>query len=419
MNKKSFVINFISIFLYFFLLLGFFWGEDLNGGAKPDFYSYIDTAELFSNDFINTFLNYDERNDRHSPVTIILISQLIKLEFSIVSIRLIGLHISLLIIVIFYKCLKIKFQSVDSFYLKLLTLLFFLSPTFRALSIWPDSRIYGLLFFILSSFYFLKFTYKNKNFLYVFLNTLYLSISSYFSPNFSLFSLYYAFYFFVYYRLSIFFIYYIIFNLLLAFPAFYYLFVLDVFFLGSANTPASQNFNFNFFSLENFSNKILIILSIIFFYFLPILFHDYEKIRDFFIKEFKSLKFFLLIIFFLLNIFYFNYEPIFTGGGIFFQISNFIFGNNILFYFVTFFAFYFFLIKNFSLNNILILIILIASNPQLTIYHKYYDPLVLYLFFTMFNLKIDREYFTIKNISLWYIFYGVFIILSIYKIKYI
>ena len=117
--------------------------------------------------FLNTnnleSLNYDERNDRHSPVIIILISQLFKLGFEESLVRFIGLNICLLNIVFFYKCLSIKFKLVDPFYLKLLSFVILLSPTFRALSIWPDSRIYGLMFFLISLFYFLKFQLEKKN----------------------------------------------------------------------------------------------------------------------------------------------------------------------------------------------------------------------------------------------------------------
>ena len=35
--------------------------------------------------------------------------------------------------------------------------------------------------------------------------------------------------------------------------------------------------------------------------------------------------------------------------------------------------------------------ILIFSNPQITVYHKYYDPLLLILFFSLFKIDIKFE----------------------------
>jgi hypothetical protein len=140
----------------------------------------------------------------------------------------------------------------------------FISPTFRSLAIWPDSRLFGLLFFVLSLIFFLKFKEsKHKPFYYCLLNILFLSLSSYISPNFSIFSIYFFYYFakkFDYKKIFII----VIFNLFLAFPAFYYLFILKVFFLTSGKTPGfdGNGIAFDF----NFANKILLISSIIFFH---------------------------------------------------------------------------------------------------------------------------------------------------------
>ena len=415
--KKNYILYISGLILYFSLIFGYSINEDLNGGAKPDFYSYVGTANLFANDFLNTFLNYDERNERHSPVIIILISQLFKLGFEESSIRFISLNICLLNIVFFYKCLRIKFKLVDPFYLKLLSFVILLSPTFRALSIWPDSRIYGLMFFLISLFYFLRFQLEKKDYNYVFFNAFYLAISSYFSPNFGVFSIYFFLYFLFYYQFTQKLFLYILINILLAYPAFHYLFVMDVFFLTGSTTPASQFYDDDFFSFSNFSNKMLIIVSIIFFYYLPLLL--IKKINLIFKTE---KNFFFIIIIFLLvltNIIFFNYKVVFTGGGIFFLASNYIFDNNYLFYLFTLFAFFIFFIKFFNYNNLFIIILLIITNPQLTIYHKYYDPLLVFLFFTIFDFGIKKEYFNIKNISLWYLLYMFLISVSFYKIYYI
>ena len=50
--KKNFNIIIFSL-LYSSLLIGFFFGEDLNRGAKPDFYSYIDSAQATNRSELN------------------------------------------------------------------------------------------------------------------------------------------------------------------------------------------------------------------------------------------------------------------------------------------------------------------------------------------------------------------------------
>jgi len=49
MSNKT--INYLAILFYLSLLAGFFLNEDLNGGAKPDFYSY----DKLINSFVYNF----------------------------------------------------------------------------------------------------------------------------------------------------------------------------------------------------------------------------------------------------------------------------------------------------------------------------------------------------------------------------
>ena len=117
-------------------------------------------------------------------------------------IRLINLHLSLISIIYFYKCLLLKFTNTNKNYLILISATLLLSPTFRSLSIWPDSRIYGLHFFIISTFFYLKFIYIEKKIYYCYLNIILLAISSYFSPNFSLFSIFFLYQFYKHFKIS-------------------------------------------------------------------------------------------------------------------------------------------------------------------------------------------------------------------------
>ena len=142
--KKEF---FFLFFLYLTLLLSFFLGENSTGGAKIDFPVNKQLIFDFSENLIGTLLSYNEYSHRHSPVFLILLSLFKKAGFNIDFIRIVHLHLSLLLPIVFFQCLKIKYLNNNKKIFIFLISLIFLSPTFRTLSIWPDSRLLGLILF--------------------------------------------------------------------------------------------------------------------------------------------------------------------------------------------------------------------------------------------------------------------------------
>ena len=155
----------------------------------------------------------------------------------------------------------------------------------------------------------------------------------------------------------------------------------------SGKTPGpNETFALSF----NFADKILIISTIILFHLIPIFINSsyYKKIFDYFKKNI-----FTILILFTILIYFFNYQLSYTGGGVFFQISNLFFENNYLFYIVSFFSISFiFYLSSLSLNNFLLMAILILSNIQNSIYHKYYEPLVIILFFTLLENVSSEDF---------------------------
>ena len=409
--SDKFLLGFYFL-CYSSLILGFYLNENSTGGAFLDYQNQNIIINFFVNDFYKTLLTYDQFSTRHSPVLLILISLLKKIEFSDIIIRLTYLHLNLLLPYFFYKILKTKFPSNKNFLYFLLSCVLFLSPTFRSLSIWPDSRILGLLLFTISIFFYIKFE-KRQKYKYAILNIIFYTLSSYISPNFSVFSIFFVLKFFITYRLSLKFIYIVLINIILCAPAFIYLLSLESNFLFKSAAPgASVDYNLWF----NFSNKILCISTIIVFYLIPFLATNMIKINLQIISEKKY--FFLTTIFlYLICLYYFNYQLEYGGGGIFFQASNKFFSNNYLFYFISFLSI---LICNYlgSINkfNYVVLFLIILSNPQLTIYHKYFDPFLYIAFFSLFNLNIDQKILcSNKTIIFFYIFSAFFLIISLLK----
>ena len=396
-DNNNFKIIFFTLY-YIFFITAFYINEDSTGGAFNDYLGYKNLINLFINDFKETLLNFDQYGERHSPITIILLSQFYKTGLSDELIRFFFFNTSIISVIFFYKCLKIKFQDTKTNYLFLIALTFFLSPIVRSLSVWPDSRIFGFLFFIISVYFYLKYFYLKKKIMYSYLNLFFLALASYFSLNFCLFGIYFFFKFFNELNIKKKMFHYLIISFVLIFPAFYYLFILDIFFIDPGLTPGNNINSLGIKNNLNLSNKILIISSIIFFYSLPFIFYfkKFFLLKNLYIKEIL-----ILLIFLLLIIYLFNYKIEFTGGGIFFKISNLLFGSNLIFFCISIYSILFIYllfkpVKN--LNNFLILILLLISNPQLSIYHKYYDPLLLFLFFTIFEIKINKDYFNFRNI---------------------
>ena len=192
--KKKITENQFSIILllsfYCLLLLGFIFDENSTGGAYPDYVNQKEISIFFANDFFNSLFNYDKFPHRHSPVIPAFFSLLEKINLNDSYIRLISLHLGLLLPIFFFKSLKIKFKKINKLYLILLTGLIFLSPIFRSLLIWPDSRIFGLAIFSISIYYYCKFQ-TNKKFIYAIYCTFFYAFASYVSLNFALFAIFF------------------------------------------------------------------------------------------------------------------------------------------------------------------------------------------------------------------------------------
>ena len=407
-NKNIF---FTFLILYLSLIFGFYFDENLNYGAQGD-WIYTDLPPIIdlSNNFKETLLNYESYGHRHSPVYLIFLSFFKKIGFPVDIIRFLHLNISIFLIYIFFKCLSLKFKEIDKTILLLLAFSIFLSPTFRSLAIWPSSIIAGLIFFLFSIYEFIKYQ-QNKSNISLWKNIVYLILSSYISPNFSLFIFYFLYHYLKSHKLSYLILICLI-CLILSLPALYYLFYLDINFL-TAGTPGLDENNpigLNF----NFSNKILIISSIILFQCIPFLINKNILIK---ILNFFKENIIAILAFLSLNIVFFDYSMQYTGGGIFFQISNYLVKNNLIFYFFCFLSIgliWYFSKRNY--NNLLIFIILIASNIQNTIYHKYYDPLLMILLFTLINTDLSKAFLRKKiNVIYPYIFYLIFIFMRIIK----
>ena len=394
--KEKYFIYLLFSSLYVSLLIGLYLNEDNLGGAAHDSMHHFKISEKFSENFFKTFNEFGNiEQTRNSPIFWIFLSFFSKL-FSYKSIQFLNTILIIPLTYFFFKCLKIKYKGVKLLHLAFLSSFLFLSPSLRSLIIWPYSLSWGLFFFVISIYFFLK--YENNLNLFNSLKIISsLAIASYIYPSFAVFYLFYIYKIFKNQNIKTFFL-VIFLSLVISLPCFYYILSRDVI----SSFQGSQGFNVSLNQSFNLSNKILIISTICFYILLPII--NFKRIFEK-ILEIKKRKIYLIIIFCFVNFYFFNFPHSFLGGGFFHKVSNFLFGNNILFFLFSIFSIlYLFSISDEKFENYLLLIILILYNPQLTIYIKYFDPLVFIIFLTLFNFDL-KEHISKKNFR-FYQFYG-------------
>ena len=412
MNKSRNVFILVTI-LFLSIIFSYIILEDTLGGAKHDFTFHEKFVILFAEDFKNTFRDYGkgELLARNSPIFYIVLSFIYKSGIELDKIKYLNIISIPLLIYPFYSCLKIQFKNIDRNLLIFLSFIVLLSPTVRSLIVWPSPILYGFIFFLFSVKFYLEFANRKKIKLQNALkNTFYLALASYITPNFSVFVIFFLYKFFLEFKISKKFFYIVVLNCLLAIPAFIYYFINDFYFFEVTVREVGLNVKLNIF------NKIVIILSLIFFYYIP--FINRKLIKNLFNSLKELNRHYILILFFLISVYFFNFPIGNFGGGIFYHLSQFIFANNIIIFVVFFLAIFLFQeAKLINFNNLLIFLCLILYNLQVSIYHKYFDPLLLIIILCLIsNNRIINNKIFIEITKKYYLLYLFFLGASFYKV---
>jgi hypothetical protein len=402
----------VTICLLILVLLSFVYsfvtGEDSLGKAEHDYIRNNFFLYSFSENFNLAIQKYGTYGEvRNLPTFNIIFAQFIKLGIEISNLKYLNLPILILLIFYFLKSLKIKYKNLSLNSKILFSCIILLSPTIRSLVNFTYPFLWALCFFVISIFFYLNFknyeTNKLKNALYCILH---LVIASYITPNFSVFIIIFLFQFFKEFQLSKSFFQICFFSFILSLPALSFLIYKDFYIF------KNEVFSITYSEKFNVSNKIIIITSILSLFFIPYLVKWNIK-KDLTSIKLKSL--FYISCFFLLCIFFFDFEPG-AGGGIFYQFSKLFFKNNFFLFFIFFASlllFNFFGLYN--IENFIIFISLILYNLQYTIYYKYYDPLLLFIFLFLAKIK-KNDTLDINNLGKrYFIFYVFFLLLNIFK----
>ena len=391
MHNKSGIIFFVVTFST--LLIGFLFNEDVSGGGTSgDFYYTLNyVAELKENIFAVSEFTV------HLPLHYIILSRIDYFINNETILRFLFLIISISIPLLFYLCLKIKFISLSSNKALIISSSIFLFPSFRYSAIWANAHITALIFFLLSTYFFLrvkKFSLYNIN---IYLNLFFLAMATYSRQYYALFFLFYLYLYyknfkFLYFSLISFYIF------LLSLPGWVLIYYNPQFLLGGNGAPI--------FSLKLY-NSLLISSSIILVYFIPLIFFILLKKRDFFYKNYFFLSIFTLISFFIVlfsSIFFdYNFK---LGGGVFLKASRFFFSNNLLFYLTSIIGFIvIFYLASKHKDNLIILTILLFGFSGSYVLQKYYEPMLFIIIYLYLKTNFNSNLLNLKFILFSYLYY--------------
>lgn len=396
-DKTKVLIIILSILTY---VLIFFFKEHSPSGSQVDFNSFVfNNIQIFKNDFYYAIKNYGLLGDGNYPLFYIFHAYLNPFSSSpsayLISTSIIGF---ITFIIFAFSLKNLKFNNIDSL---LFSSLILILPWFNGRAHWGTSANLGLLFLIISFYFFTKIknNQDNFNFKNIFLLTFFSSAALYTRNSFIFFPIFLIFYFFIntfnFKYKSWLILNYTFFSI----PGFILIFLWG----GIFDTK-----NLDIFSLhspKNIIKNIPILLNYLFFYLWPIFFVELNKIgsNKFFQKYFYSFIT-ILMVFALLTLFgkmeyLSNYV---LGGGVTLEFGYMVGDKfNIIFLITSAIGLSFlfsFLKFDFKNNFILFFLIFIIFGFPQALYQDYLEPLLIFLFFL--GIINSNAIFYLKNNTL-------------------
>ena len=381
MQKNNFVPNLVFFLFSTSLLIGFYFNEDSSGsgGFIADFSNTWGYVEALKENILIRPSNWTV----HTPLHYILISKLSILFENKTFLRLAFCLISIFMPILFYECLKIKYPNVSNKLLLIFASSILLLPSFRSAAIWANNHMTALIFFLLTTLFYLKWKKKLNNgtndFKLVFFQTIFLALAVYTRQYYALFFFYFLFIYFEKLNIKNF----LIISMFISFltiPGFFLIYL----------DPALIKTTFD----TNFSNTILVSSSIISFYMLPFLICFFLEDKENKLFDYNNIKILIGSIV-TISIFYlfFDYDPK-TGGGFFMKLSYILFKSPYFFLITSLIGLFSFLLLFFeNKKNLILLIIFLIGFPSYMIFQKYFEPLLIFVLFLIFNTKITSIFF--------------------------
>ena len=418
----SFVLIFLSLLSFF---LGFHLDENSAGGGSylGDWSFLWPNLKLFINNDLYTAITHENFISNRPPLIYMMHASLNPFVENVIAYRRSVFIISLSVPVLFYFCLKQKFNNKDNLLLILIASTIFLSPYFRTSSYWGLEENYGIISLLLT-FLFLNFFLKNKNeygykiYFQLFLLIFFSSLCIYFDQKLLIIPIICFLSIITSKKIIKLKLFSICFYFILSLPYIYLIILWDGIF---PNTLTSA---------RNLGDKLYLdhigyTSTIIAFYFVPFLLFKGKdlstEIKNFFLKKnnYYLILLFCIYILYLLVLSNFLGQnalniDVSSGKGFIHKSSLILFKNNfiireIFIYFsflISWVIVLIFIGKNFK-NGLILLYFFLASVLTLPLMQEYFDPLIFIMIFTFFSSKL---FITYKNVIILFFYFSIFLV---------
>ena len=418
----SFVLIFLSLLSFF---LGFHLDENSAGGGSylGDWSFLWPNLKLFINNDLYTAITHENFLSNRPPLLYMMHASLNPFVENVIAYRRSVFIISLSVPVLFYFCLKQKFNNKDNLLLILIASTIFLSPYFRTSSYWGLEENYGIISLLLT-FLFLNFFLKNKNeygykiYFQLFLLVFFSSLCIYFDQKLLIIPIICFLSIITSKKIIKLKLFSICFYFILSLPYIYLIILWDGIF---PNTLTSARNLGDTLYLDHIGYTSTIIA----FYFLPFLLFKGKdlstEIKNFFLKKnnYYLILLFCIYILYLLVLSNFLGQnalniDVSTGKGFIHKSSLILFKNNfiireIFIYFsflISWVIVLIFIGKNFK-NGLILLYFFLASVFTLPLMQEYFDPLIFIMIFTFFSSKL---FITYKNVIILFFYFSIFLV---------
>ena len=398
------------------LIFSFLFKIDIsNGGAARDLYHHWNFIAGLK-DSLGILLQDDiymqNAYPHHFPLHHIIISRFNFLSSDMNNYLNFYFIFSLFLPILFYFCIDNRFPEIEKSKKIFISSIIYLFPNYQASSIWGNSHITSL-FFFLGSLYFLinleKLKDKNLN-LNIFFIVFFMVCAAYARQYYIIF---FPYLFIVIIRLTKLknIIFFCLISLLLSIPGMLMVYKHPVLIFGHDA------------QITDFKSSILIVLSIIFVYLIPFFISNFKfklsEINQILRNKKSILSLSILSIIFFYLLLDFNYNG-YVGGGFYFKISTVMIENNILFFTVSFLSlllcFYYFKER---IEDIFLAIIIITSFfSGWMIFQKYFEPMLIFCIFLLINRDGVKKIFNFNSHIIFFYFFTYWSIYFLYSIQF-
>ena len=409
MKKK---IHLSNLFIYFLcclsLLLSFYFNED--GSYLPFSMDFKDTWPYVLK-LKESFLSDPYPHTVHYPLHYYVLSRLDLIFNDPLIVRLVICFISMIVPYIFFVALKEKYKKKNINILFIICLSIFFIPAFRYSSVWANDRITTDIFILLGCYFFFKCEFSRiKNVKYLYISFLLFALACY-SRQF--YAVYYALFIIYIFRNDSLknFINLSIYSAILSLPGFYLLYKFPYFLGGLAYSG-------------NIFNTMLGNISKLFVYTFPLIIINILFKEKNINLNLKNILIYSIISLSIFVISYLNHDlsTMEKNGGVFFILSNKIFGNYILFYLIFIINFIFILQIFDNYKDRFIIFSFVFIFCSIIVPQSVYEPLIFLYFFLFAESKFKNIFLENKNASfallVYYIMYYLIAVTDIaHKVK--